>query len=645
MDAPVRYSILGTVRVERSGTELEPGPPKRLALLSMLLLRAPGPLTLGEAVDLLWDADPPPSAVNVVHRHIGALRRMLEPRLHSRTKAEHLVRAADGYRLLVDASTSDLLRFRELRSQAQLAARAGNPAEAAATFVEALGLWRGPVVAAGTSVAHHPAFTAVGREYAATAKEAADVVLAAAPALAEDVLTALRRAAEYHPFDEAIHARTIAALAATGRQAEALRQFESIRRTLADELGVEPGAGLRAAQQRLLRRSAAREPLPADGPSQVHPAQLPARPAFFAGRGESVNRFLALVADEGGSSAATTVAVCGMPGVGKTTLALHFAHLVADRFPAGQIHLDLRGYHPSLPPLDPAAAMRHVLGALGVAGSSRVSAAELGSRYRAALAGRRLLLVLDNARDCEQARPLLPGTPGSLAIVTSRRRLEGLAVTDNARVAVLPPMTRHEGVELLGRRMGADRVQAELRAAEEFVDLCGGLPLALAVGGARAALRPYFPLAAFVAQVRDNKDTLAAFASHDARTDVRSVFSWSYDALSSGAAALFRLLSLHPSADITVPAAISLAGAEPATTREHLAELLGHHLLVEQVPGRYSCPGLLRTYAAEMFGALDDPEIRSEAQARMFAYRLHSAEAPRPPLVARVERRTGRSAG
>lgn len=611
MDTPVRYSILGTVRVQRGGTELDPGPPKRLALLSLLLLRAPAPLTLAEAVDLLWDTEPPASAVNVVHRHIGALRRTLEPRLRSRTKAEHLVRAADGYRLLVDASTSDLLRFRDLRAQAKAAVRAGDPAEAAAAYTEALRLWRGPVVAAGTAVAHHPRFTAVGDEYVATVKDATDVVLAAAPALTEEVLGALRRAVECHPFDEEIHARIIAALAATGRQAEALRQFEGIRGTLADELGVEPGPGLRAARQQLLRGGVTREAgRQADPPQHRHapapqagPAQLPARSEFFAGRADLVSRLTEPAPEQGGRTPATTVAVSGMAGVGKTTLAVHCAHLLADRYPDGQILLDLQGHHPSLPPLDPAEAMRRVMGALGAVGSE--GAGDIGSRYRDALAGRRLLIVLDNARDCEQARPLLPGTPGSLAVVTSRRRLEGLAVTDSARVLALHPMTRWEGVELLRRRLGAERVGAEPAAAGELVELCGGLPLTLSVAAARAAMRPRFPLASLVAQVRDNRDTLAAFASHDARTDTRSAFSWSYDALSAGAATLFRLLSRHPSADITVPAAIRLAGIEPRATREHLAELLGHHLLVEHTPGRYTCHTLLRTYAAELYGAVE----------------------------------------
>ncbi|MEU6290955.1 BTAD domain-containing putative transcriptional regulator [Streptomyces sp. NPDC046988] len=627
----MRYSILGTVRALRGDTELDLGPPKRMALLALLLLRAPGPLTLSEAVDILWDDEPPPSAANVVHRHIGALRRTLEPELRSRSQAVRLVRAADGYRLPADTSTSDLLCFRDLRARAQLALKGGAPAQAAQDFMAALRLWRGPVVAAGTQVARHPVFTSVGHEYVATMKEAADAVLTAEPELTEEVLAALRRAVECHPFDEALHCRVIAALAATGRKGEALEQFETVRRGLADELGVEPGPELRAAQQHLLQRrdsglhlGPARQPAVTGGPSQ-----LPAGCLSFAGRQRVLSQCLQLLPLEGESRpATTTAAICGMAGVGKTTLAVHWGHLVADHFPDGRIYVDLRGHHPSRPPLEPSAAVAQVLDALAVDhGRLGPSAAALGSAYRSALAGRRLLLVLDDAADCEQVRPLLPAAPGCLAIVTSRRRLEGLAVTDNARILTLDPMTREEGLELLDRRLGADRTRAEPAAAEEIVELCGGLPLALAVAGARALTRPALTLTSLAATLQDPVGGLAALSGHDARTDPRDAFHRSYAALNDSAARLFRLLGLHPSRDITVPAAASLAGAGLRRTRQDVTELMDHHLLVELVAGRYTCHDLLRAYATELSERLDEANARSEALARMFEHYLHSAEA------------------
>ncbi|MEV7080908.1 BTAD domain-containing putative transcriptional regulator [Streptomyces sp. NPDC093516] len=631
MDATVRYSILGTVRAMRGDTEIDLGPPKRLALLALLLLRAPGPLTLSEAVDILWNDEPPTSAVNVVHRHIGALRRTLEPQLRSRTNAEHLIRASDGYRLLVDTSTSDLLHFRDLRAQAQLAVRNGFSAQAAEDYVAALRLWRGPVVAAGTTVARHPVFVSVGHEFVATAKEAADAVLTAAPELTEEVLTVLRRAVESHPFDEALHSRMIAALAVTGRQAEALQQFESVRTALAEELGVEPGPELRAAQQHLLQRRVSRgADTTVDRPLATGaPAQLPPDCTSFAGRQQALGQCLELLPIRGESRPPTmTAAICGMAGVGKTTLAVYWSHLVAEHFPDGQIYVDLQGHHSSLPPLDPAEAVGQVLSALGVEnGRGHSSAAALAAAYRSALGGRRLLLVLDDAEDCEQVRPLLPATPGCLAIVTSRRRLEGLAITDNARIITLDPMTREEGLELLDRRLGADRIRAERAAADEIVELCGGLPLALAVAATRALVQPHLPLASLTTRLQDADDCLDVLSGRDARTNTRSAFHRSYEALGSSAARLFRLLSLHPSRDVTLPASASLAGTDLRRTRQDLAELMDHHLVVELSAGRYTCHELLRAFARETSELLDSATVRSEALSRMFEHYLYSADA------------------
>ncbi|WP_399894424.1 BTAD domain-containing putative transcriptional regulator [Streptomyces sp. BBFR51] len=617
MDAAVRYSILGTVRAVREGRELEAGPPKRVALLALLLLRAPGPVALSEAVEVLWADAPPASAVNVVHRHIGELRRALEPGLRSRTHAEHLVRAADGYRLLVDASTSDLLRFRGLRTEARQAAEAGEPARAARLFLEATGLWRGPVVAAGTRVARHPLFTSVGHEFVATVKEAADLILSAAPASAEELLTALRRAVDGHPLDEALHSRVMAALAATGRQAEALSHYEVVRHTLATKPGVEPGPVLRAARQDLLGHGA---PLDSGGPAAgsppgrpvaravselrgegiALPGQLPPDSVAFAGRRPAVERCMALLPPPGHRHPyATTAVICGMPGVGKTALAVRWAHEIADRFPDGQVHLDLRGHDPVRPPLSTQQAMREVLYALDIS-HPRLSTASLTSLYRSALAGLRLLVLLDDARDCEQVRGLLPATPGALTVVTSRRRLEGLAVTDDAQVVPLGPMSREEGLELLDRRLGSRRTHAEPVAAREIVDLCAGLPLALALTAARAAVNPTFSLAALAAGLRADSDTLAPFAGPDPRTDLRQRFSRTCQNLSPGAAALFRLVGVHAAADITVDTASGLTGTAAHSTRQHLAELVDHHLLTEEAPGRYACHGLLRVYANEL---------------------------------------------
>ena len=502
MDATVRYSILGTVRVLRGDTELETGPTEEAgpALPAVASRARPphGQRGRGHPLGRRTPRPAPSTSSTATSEHCAE---RWSPSCAAGRTREHLVRAADGYRLLVDTSTSDLLHFRDLRAQAQLAVKGGDPAQGAQDFIEALRLWRGPVVAAGTSVSQHPVFTSVGHEFVATAKEAADVVLTAAPALTEEILTVLRRAVDCHPFDEAIHSRIIAALAATGRQAEALQQFENIRRTLADELEVEPGPGLRAAQQHLLRRKVS--------PQKDRPAQ-PQAQAQTASQTSPTARGLRTVrrTPEGAAP------VPGTPAPGGRKPAPHDdrGHLRNGRDrqddpgralgPPGLRPFSRRtDLHrstglPRLPttPRTRARPCAEVLDALGINHDrTHTSATALGSAYRAALTGRRLLIVLDDARDCEQARPLLPATPGCLAIVTSRRRLDGLTVTDNARVITLDPMTRQEGLELLDRRLGADRIRAEHSAAEEIVELCGGLPLTLAVAGTRALVQPRFP--------------------------------------------------------------------------------------------------------------------------------------------------------
>ncbi|MFC4031725.1 BTAD domain-containing putative transcriptional regulator [Streptomyces polygonati] len=650
----VRYTVLGPVRVWRGDSELTPGPPKQQALLALLAVRAPEPVAVHEAVDLLWDEDPPDSAVNVVHRHIGGLRRLLEPGLPPRSEGAHLIRTSGGYRLAADSASLDLARFRELRASAQRAVAAGAAEEGVRLLVEALRLWQGPVTVGGMPrLRDHPVFVAVENEYVATAKEAADATPWEVSGLAEEVLAALRRvAAGRHRLDEALQARIITALAASGRQAEALELFGSVRADLAEELGMDPSPELRAAHEQVLRQSAGSYAATGDSPppagpdstrTAVRPAQLPADIASFVGRQDELARSRALLEpdDQGAHAPVVIGAISGMAGVGKTTLAVRWAHMVEDRFPDGQLYVNLRGFHPAMPPLSSLEAMRDVIDALGVKpGRMPDSPDALASLYRSLFAGRRFLILLDNARDSEQVRPLLPAAGGCLAIITSRHRLDGLIVADNARFIPLGLLSRAEGVELLIRRLGEQRVTAERAAAEAIVDLCGRLPLALAIASARAVLHPTFPLASIAAELRESQGGLDAFATHDTRTDARSIFSWSYQALSPAAARLFRLLSLHAAPDIAAPAAASLAGAPLREVRRQLAELVEHHLLTEHTPGRFTCHELLRAYAAELCEGQDDERTRAATRRRMVEHYLRSAHTADALLATYRERVT-----
>ena len=321
-------------------------------------------------------------------------------------------------------------------------------------------------------------------------------------------------------------------------------------------------------------------------------------------------------------------AIGGTAGVGKTALALHWAHRVAGRFADGQLHVNLRGFDPSGIPATPAEAIRGFLDALGVP-PGRIPPgpdAQTGL-YRSLLADRKMLIVLDNARDEAQVRPLLPASRGSLVLVTSRSQLSGLAGADGARLLSLDVLTHAEAVQLLTARIGAARAAAEPEAVAEIARLCACLPLALAVAAARAAARPGFPLAALAAELRDAAGRLDALDSGDPAGSVRAVFSWSYRQLEGEAARLFRLLGLHPGPDIGVPAAASLAAIDEPAARRPLRNLSRDCLIAEHVPGRYAFHDLLRAYAADRARACacDSESERREAIGRVLDHYLHTA--------------------
>jgi len=330
---------------------------------------------------------------------------------------------------------------------------------------------------------------------------------------------------------------------------------------------------------------------------------------------------LALPADQ------TTVvirAIGGAAGIGKTTFAIHWAYQIADRFPDGQLYVNLRGFEPTGQIMSPAEALRSLLTGLGIpAGQIPDELDARAALYRSVTAGQRLLVVLDNARDVEQVDPLLPGSPGCLVIVTSRNRLSELSVTHSAHLLTLDLLPAADVRDFLGRRIGAARLAAEPGAVDEIVAYCGGLPLALAIVAARAVAQPTFPLGTFADELRSTHGSLDAFAGPGAPINARTVFSWSYHALTPPAATLFRLLGVHPGPDIDAAAAVSLNGTSVRETRECLAELQRAHLVTERVPGRYQCHDLLRAYATELVN--EDPAARDAARLRLTDHYLRSA--------------------
>ncbi|WP_405635049.1 NB-ARC domain-containing protein [Streptomyces sp. NBC_01178] len=385
--------------------------------------------------------------------------------------------------------------------------------------------------------------------------------------------------------------------------------------------GAEAESGARGA---VLADGGGTASLPRPG---ARPAQLPRGLPVFAGRAAE-GAWLSAVSGAPGrpGPAAPAVVISGTPGVGKTTFAVHHAHRVASSFPDGQLFVDLRGFHPHASAVEPGDALHGFLTALGVP-ASRIpeDTADRSTLFRSLLADRRILLVLDNARDEQQVRPLLPAGAGCLTLITSRNQLPGLIATEGAkplRLALPSPTEAHEALE---RRLGTERLAAEPAAAADVIRLCGRLPLAMAVVAARAELDPSLPLRAVVDDLRHTHGGLEAFTGSDTTTDVRTVFSWSYRSLDEQAARLFRLLALHPGPHITAPAAASLAGLPLPRTRRALAELLGSCLVEQPLPGRYGLHDLLRGYATELAHTHDTEEGRRQATLRGLDHYMFTA--------------------
>ncbi|MCA2216718.1 ATP-binding protein [Jidongwangia harbinensis] len=370
-------------------------------------------------------------------------------------------------------------------------------------------------------------------------------------------------------------------------------------------------------------------------------AQLPADLFSFAGRHAELASLDRLLEPAGRPGAVVITAVSGTAGVGKTTLAVHWGHRVRDRFPDGQLYVNLRGFDPTGAVLEPTAAVHGFLEALDVA--PRRIPADLDGQtalYRSMLADRRMLILLDNARDAAQVRPLLPGAPGCLVLVTSRNQLTALISGGGAHPLRLELLSVAEARDLLSRRLGADRVAAEPQAVADIIAGCARLPLALSIAASRAATNPHLSLTMLAAELDDARTRLDVLTDDDPATDVRAVFSWSYQALSPAAARLFRHLGLHPAHDISAAAAASLAGLPPAEVLPLLAELCAAHLVQERQPGRYTFHDLLRAYATEQAHATEREPDRRAAVHRLLDHYLHTADgatrllyATRDPIV------------
>jgi DNA-binding SARP family transcriptional activator/tetratricopeptide (TPR) repeat protein len=590
-------------------------------LLAALLLHPNTPVPVGVLAEAVWDGAPPPGAARTLRSHIARLRRLLGP------EAQRLEAREPGYLIRLEPAELDVAQFEALCRDAGAAFRAGEWATTADTTGRALGLWRGAPLADVPSQLLRDQWLPHLDELHVQAVEWR-VEAGLHEGWHEQLIPELRELTARHPLREHFHAQLMLALYRCGRQTEALAAYQRARHVLISELGIEPGDGLRELHQRILSADPALAATATGQANQIAPRELPAAVAGFTGRSAELKELTSLLdlAGEQGPGTVVITAIGGTAGVGKTALALHWAHQVAGRFPDGQLYINLRGFDTSGAPATPAEAVRRLLNALGVP-QERIPHALDGqlSMYRGLLADKRMLIVLDNARDEAQVRSLLPASPASLVLVTSRNQLTGLAVTDGAWLLSLDLLPRDEAVQLLTTRIGTGRAAAEPVAVEQIAGLCADLPLALAIAAARAAARPRFPLAALADELRDAAGRLGALDSGDPAASVAAVFSWSYQQLSPPAARLFRLLGLHPGPDISVPATASVAAVDEPAARRLLGELTRDCLITEHAPGRYAFHDLLRAYAASQARDCDTGPDRDAAAARILDHYLHTA--------------------
>jgi DNA-binding SARP family transcriptional activator/Flp pilus assembly protein TadD len=620
------FGVLGPVEVRARGVLVDAGHARRRAVLAVLLLELGRVVSAEALIDRVWGEDPPPSVRNVLYGHVARLRAALAG---AGDGGVSLSRRGAGYLLQADPEQVDLYRFRGLTGEA--GAAAGDDVRAGALLGQALCLWRGPALAGLASGWLDRMRASLELERTAAVLDLTDVRLRQgqhAGLVAELVAQATAT-----PADERLIGQLMLALYRSGRQADALRWFEQTRQHLADEFGADPAPQLRALHQQILRADPALalpEPEVSAGATPAGPAprQLPADVAAFTGRTAELAELDKLLADAGDRRVTGVVisAVSGTAGVGKTALAVHWAHRVAERFPDGQLHVNLRGYDPAQP-LTAGDALAVFLRALGVNGQDiTADEDERAARYRSLLAGKRILIVLDNASDTEQVRPLLPGTAACAVLVTSRDALAGLVARHGAVRIDLDLLPLPDAVSLLCELIG-DRAAADPEATAPLARLCCRLPLALRIAAELATARPAVPLASLVAELGDQRRRLDLLeAGGDPRTAVRAVFSWSYQHLDADAARAFRLAGLHPGPELEPYALAALTGTGLEQARQALDVLVQAHLIQRAGHGRYGLHDLLRAYAAEL-AAQDSEDEQRAALTRLFDYYLHAAAA------------------
>lgn len=576
------FQLLGTLRVHRGDERVDLGGLRQQRLLAMLLLDPNRVVGADRLIEAMWDDEPPVTARRQLHNAVAAIRRGLAAAKHI------IVQDGPGYRIQVDPADIDAHRFASLVARA--GAAGGHRAESIELLEAALVLWEGPALS-GLNSQVLDIFAAKLEEKRLSATEQL-FRLRLDDGDASALIPQLGELVSQHPLRTETRRLLILALHNAGRTADALNVYEQGRRLLRDEIGVDPSASLRELHARILRDEVPRPQRPtgrtvalaaADDRPPARPRSfLPYDTAHFTGRGDELRQLTA--PRSGTGTALGIIAIDGMAGIGKTTLAVRLAHQLADRYPDGHFFVDLHGYTPGQSPLAPDAALEQLLTEIGL-GPTRIprESGQRAARWRAEVAERRILLVLDNALDTRQIRPLLPGTGAAQVVITSRRRLAGLDGTTSCSVDVF---SATEAAELFTRIAGADRTE-DRAAVAEIVALCGHLPLAISIAASRFDNRPAWSLDDLLVRLRDRRRRLAELSFGD--RSVAGSFDASYRNLRVEQRRLFATLGLATQCteefDATTAADVLHLSVRDADRL--LEELVDAHLLMQRTAGRY----------------------------------------------------------
>ncbi|MER8182872.1 BTAD domain-containing putative transcriptional regulator [Kitasatospora sp. NPDC094015] len=590
----LRFQVLGPVQAWRDDVPLSLGSPQQQAVLVALLLSNGRPVTTQELVDGLWGDRPPPQAVAALRTYISRLRNVIEPHREVRRPAEILVSVSDGYALRIQPKSFDLPIFDGMFADATAARAAGQFRSSHSLLVSALALWSGRPLAGIPGQFAEAQRSRLGERRVTAEEERYAAALEVG--LHAEVVAELSSLAAEHPLRERLRELLMLALYRCGRQAESLGVYADTRKLLIDELGVEPGSGLAGMQARILAADPALMPTalaepryePDESSTFTPPAQLPADVSDFSGRSELVDE-LQDVLSSGSGQAVVVTSLAGIGGVGKTTLAVHVAHRLRTEFPDGQLYVDLRGTGAA--PADPAAVLGDFLYALGAA-EAPDSLDQRAAMYRSLLAERRMLILLDNARDALQLSPLIPGVSGSAVLVTSRSRLAGIPGAHLVDVEELSPA---EALALFSAIVGERRVAAEPEAALAVVTACGFLPLAVRIAAARLASRPRWSVSDLARRLADQRRRLHELQLGNLA--VETTIGLGYGQLRTEEARAFRLLSLVDAPDLPLPAVAALLGTDEQRAESVAEALVEANMLECFTPGRYRYHDLLRLFA------------------------------------------------